>query len=250
MPTLVNLAGGTASTEMMGRSLVDVIGGAEHPDRTVFQQLSYENNHEMRAGVGAQCHVIYNVSPDTSWEVYRVDRDNMETEDLASDDEACTGTRHAVERWYDTEQVPVFHKEALLSARPAIAAPLDAQLGSSVKLLSVEAPKTARVGETVSLAWTFEATGRVAAGWKLFCHLESPTHAFVNCDHAPDWPFEWWKPGDFIHYTTQLALPPGPPGSYTLVTGMFRGAERANVTLKGAHVDKDEIAAAKIEVTP
>ena len=44
----------------------------------MFQQLSYEGNHEMRAGASRDCHVIYNVSPDTSWEVYRVDRDRDE----------------------------------------------------------------------------------------------------------------------------------------------------------------------------
>src|SRR4029078_8918369 len=74
LPTLVNLAGGAPAPDMMGRSLVDVLAGGEVP-RTVFQQLSYEGNHEMRAGVDARCHVIYNVSPDTSWEVYRIDRD-------------------------------------------------------------------------------------------------------------------------------------------------------------------------------
>jgi hypothetical protein len=54
---------------MMGRSLVDAPTGTDVP-RTIFQQLSYEGNHEMRAGVDAYCHVIYNASPDTSWEVY------------------------------------------------------------------------------------------------------------------------------------------------------------------------------------
>lgn len=102
LPTLVNLAGGQPTDDMMGRSLVDVLAGAERSG-IVFQQLSYENNHEMRGGADARCHVIYNVSPETSWEIYRIDRDPLETKDLADDrDSGCESIRSAVERWYDT----------------------------------------------------------------------------------------------------------------------------------------------------
>lgn len=105
LPTLVNLAGGVATDAMMGHSLVDVLAGAQH-DRVVFQQLSYENHHEMRAGADARCHVIYNVSPETSWEIYRIDRDPLEAEDLAGTSATgCDATRTAVERWYDTSTV-------------------------------------------------------------------------------------------------------------------------------------------------
>src|SRR5262249_36198605 len=99
LPTLVNLAGGAPTAEMEGRSLVDALVGADR-DRVVFQQLSYEGNHEMRAGASQRCHVIYNVSPDTSWEVYRLDRDPGETRDLAADEDECADTRRAVERWF------------------------------------------------------------------------------------------------------------------------------------------------------
>ena len=60
---------------------------------------------------------------------------------------ACAETRTAVEKWYDAEQVPAGAAEALLSARPAIASPLDADLGASVRLLAVEAPPAAHRGE-------------------------------------------------------------------------------------------------------
>src|SRR5262249_35776063 len=139
LPTLVNLAGGAATPDMMGRSLIDVLAGADLP-RTIFQQLSYEGNHEMRAGVDARCHVIYNVSPDTSWEVYRIDRDPLETRDLADDDEECADVRTQVAKWFDADQIPEGAAEALLPARPAIAAPLDAELGDAVRLLAVDAP--------------------------------------------------------------------------------------------------------------
>lgn len=106
LPTLVNLAGGQPAADMMGHSLVEVLAGAEQ-QRVVFQQLSYENNHEMRGGADARCHVIYNVSPETSWETYRIDRDPLEQADLADDsDSGCEATRRAVEEWHDASAVP------------------------------------------------------------------------------------------------------------------------------------------------
>jgi arylsulfatase A-like enzyme len=250
LPTLVNLAGGAATSEMMGTSLVGAITGHDR-DRVVFQQLSYEGNHEMRGGASRACHVIYNVSPDTSWEVYRVDRDPAETTDLAGDDEACAETRRAVERWFDAEQVPEGAAEALLPARPVIAAPLDADLGDAVRLLSVEAPRTVKPGEQVPLVWTFEARGTVAPGWKLFVHVEGPARSFLNGDHKPARPFEWWKPGQIIRYTTMLTVPRSAVrGSYTVNVGLYKGKARAKARAPRAAIDNNAVAATTFEVAP
>jgi arylsulfatase A-like enzyme len=258
LPTLVNLAGGAPTPDMMGRSLVDVLAGADVP-RTVFQQLSYEGHHEMRAGVDAHCHVIYNVSPDTSWEVYRTDRDPLETRDLAGDDDACKATRRAVEAWFDAGQVPAGAAEALLAGRPAIAAPLDAdfgadfgaELGASVRLLAVDAPPRVRPGESIPLTWTFEARGAVAPGWKMFVHLKGPNNVFLNGDHRPARPFEWWRPGQYIRYTTTVVVPrTAAPGHYTVWAGMFTSNRRAKVRAPRAKIVDDAIAATELEVTP
>ncbi|HEY4241028.1 MAG TPA: sulfatase-like hydrolase/transferase [Kofleriaceae bacterium] len=249
LPTLVNLAGGSPTPDMMGRSLVDVLAGKDLP-RTVFQQLSYEGNHEMRAGADAKCHVIYNMSPDPGWEVYRVDRDPMETRDL-SDSGECAETRSAVEKWVDQEQVPPGAAEALLTARPAIAAPLDVDFGDSVRLLAVDAPAHARAGDTVSLTWTFEARGKVGAGWRMFVHVEGRGQPFVNGDHRPARPFEWWQAGQFIRYTTTLTIPrSAPAGAYTVWAGMFRGTERAPAHAPHAQVKENSVAVATIEIGP
>ncbi|MCX5741797.1 MAG: sulfatase [Proteobacteria bacterium] len=249
LPTLANLAGGKPTTEMEGRSLVDALAGTDH-ERVVFQQLSYEGEHEMRGAASRACHVIYNVSPDTSWEVYRVDRDPMELHDLAGTDE-CADTRTALARWYDRDQVPAGAVEALLPARPAIATPLDADLGTTVRLLAVDTPPRARPGESIPITWTWEARGRVPPGWKVFAHLEHPSKFYVNGDHRPARPFEWWTAGQFIRYTTTLAIPVNAPrGTYRLMTGMFAGKGRAPARAPHATIENDAVAAATIEVSP
>ena len=95
--TIVNLAGGKPNPEMTGRSLVDALTG-EARDRVVLQQFSRPGAKELRGAASRDCHVIYNVFPDTSWEVYRIDRDPFELEDLSETDE-CATTRRALEAW-------------------------------------------------------------------------------------------------------------------------------------------------------
>ncbi|MGE5181256.1 MAG: sulfatase-like hydrolase/transferase [Acidobacteriota bacterium] len=252
MPTLVDLAGGQPNPDMEGRSLVDVLRGDPDRDRVIYQQLSYEGNHEMRAGASARCHVIYNVSPETSWESYRVDRDPMETEDLGDDaGEACAAARREVEHRYDLETVPPGAAEALLPVRPSVATPVEADLGDAVHLLGLDAPKTAHPGDTLQLTWTFEARGRVPPGWKMFVHVEGPGGTFVNGDHVPARPFEWWRAGQYIRYTTSVTLPrTAPAGHYTIKAGMFSGDKRAPVRAPVAHVDHDAVDVAALEVAP
>jgi hypothetical protein len=249
LPTLVNLAGGAPTTEMMGQSLIPALTGSDR-DRVIFQQLSYENNHEMRAGASRDCHVIYNMSPDTSWEVYRVDRDPMETEDLDGTGE-CSDSRDAVEHWIDTDSVPAGYADAKeLDTRPPVDHPLDVSLGG-VKLVGVTATPTVHRGDIVSLDWTFEIVEQPPPGWKVFVHVEGASKAFWTGDHQPPRPFEWIAPGRFVRYTTTLTIPrTAATGRYTIWTGLFRGNERAHVT--GAHVPvkDDAVAATSFEVAP
>jgi choline-sulfatase len=247
LPTLVNLAGGKPDSEMMGRSMVDAIAGSDR-DRVIYQQLSFENNNEKRGGADRQCHVIYNVSPDTSWEVYRVDRDPAESEDLAASDE-CAATRTAVERWHD--RPPPEAAAALLPSRPAITAPLDATIGPSVKLLECAAPKTVKPGESIDLQWTWEVLDTVDPGWKVFAHVEGPSNKLVvNGDHAPVRPFAWWQAGQFIRYTTTITLPRhAARGRYSIRTGLFKGNQRAEITAS-AKIDNNSIVCATFEVAP
>jgi arylsulfatase A-like enzyme len=254
LPTLANLAGAPATAEMMGHSLVDVLSGAPDVDRPVWQQLSYENNNEMRAAASARCHVIYDVSPVTGWELYRVDDDPMETRDEVDSPGPCADVREQFEHWYDATSIPAGATAALLPGRPAVEHPLDVDFGAEVRLLSVDLPPTARRGTSVTATWTFEARGTIEDGWKVFVHFEDPTdvHKRFTADHEPVRPFAWWKAGQFVRYTTTIAIPPdAAPGHYTLWTGLWRGTDR-----RPAHAPPDvriadnRAAAAILEVTP
>ena len=147
--------------------------------------------------------------------------------------------------------MPAGAAEALLPARPPIAAPLDADLGDDVRLLGALVPAQAKPGESVTVTWTFEAKRRVPAGWRLFVHVKGPSNTYINADHKPARPFEWWQPGQFIRYSTTITLPRHtPPGTYTVWVGMFRGHQRAPVRAPRVRVDNNALAAATFEVVP
>ena len=263
LPTLANLAGVPASppppwlTRVMGRSLVDILGGQVpgDADRVVFQQLSYENNNEMRAAVSQRCHVIYNVSPHTSWEVYRIDLDPGETRDVEGAPGPCAEVRDELARWHDASQIPEDAAEAVTTERPAVARPIAVDFGDEVRLIGVDAPATAKAGDTIDVTWTFEARGRLDGGWKVFAHVEQPGgRGRFSGDHEPAWPLAWWRAGTFVHYTRSITIPRATPaGTYPVWAGLWKGKQRrpARATPTGGaavEVGDDRAAVATIEV--
>ena len=252
MPTLANLAGAPPSTEMMGRSLLPWLAGADDDlERAVFQQLSFEGNNEQRGAATARCHVIYNVSPHTSWEIYDVERDPGETRDLSGAPGRCRSALTTFERWYDAAQIPPGAVEALLPGRPSLTAPpLDIDLGPEIRLLALEHPPQVRAGETFELTWTFEARGRLRGDWRVFAHFEDGRGGRFTADHAPVRPLAWWRRGQFIRYTITVAVPrTAAAGSYGLWTGMWRKQARRPIKAPpGVPVAQDRVRASSVEV--
>jgi hypothetical protein len=99
--------------------------------------------------------------------------------------------------------------------------------------------------------WTFEARAPVPPGWKMFVHVEAPNRAFLNGDHRPVRPFEWWRSGQFIRYTTTVVVPrTAQAGHYTVWAGMFEGNRRAKVSAPRAKIVDDAVAATELEISP
>ena len=252
LPTLANLAGARPVPGSQGRSLLDLIDGSAPPDKDgiVYQQLSYENHHEMRAAASQHCHVIYNISPSTSWEVYRVDRDPGEVHDLADDPGECAGVEQALAAWYDQSQVPPGAAAALLPGPPHLAHPLDVDLGHAARLLAVDLPRSpVAPGQSFPVTWTFQTRGPLPGGWRVFAHFEGPAGFRFQGDHEPARPPAWWRAGQFIRYTTQVTVPRGARlGRYQLWTGLFKGAARQPARSKLVQVVDDRARVGAIEV--
>jgi choline-sulfatase len=230
LPTLANVLGAEPTREMMGRSLVDVITGQHPPDedRWIFQQLSFENNNEMRGAANQHCHVIYNISPHTSWELYRIDIDPEQTRDVIDRPGPCKEAPAVLAHWYNHSKIPLDAAEALLEARPEIAAPLDVHFGPEVTLLAVDLPaEPVRRGQRIDVTYTFEAGGALSDAWKIFVHLTSNAGGYFQGDHEPARPFSWWREGQHLRYTRSIQVPRDtPPGEYEVWMGLFRGNQR------------------------
>ncbi|HMG54845.1 MAG TPA: hypothetical protein VK601_15210, partial [Kofleriaceae bacterium] len=124
----------------------------------------------------------------------------------------------------------------------------------AVRLLAVDAPGRARPGDAISLTWTFEARGAVAPGWRVFVHISGPGEAgraFINGDHRPVRPFEWWRAGQYIRYTTSVVIPrSAAPGHYVVWAGLFDAGRRARASAPRARIADDAVAVAELEVAP
>jgi hypothetical protein len=213
---------------MMGRSLVGLATGAHtDEDRNVFQQLSFENNNEMRGLITRRCHVIFNVSPLTSWEIYRIDDDPKETRDRVDSPGPCRRARETLATWYDSAQIPEGAMEALLPVRPEVAAPVDVDYGDEIRLLGVDLPREpVPPGGRFQITYTFEAHDSLRGGWNVFAHFNGPGNGHFKGDHAPVRPFAWWRSGQYIRYRVPVLVPArAKPGVYQLWTGIYQKAD-------------------------
>jgi arylsulfatase A-like enzyme len=257
LPTLANLAGASSDASMLGQSLVGVIDGSANRDaeRYVFQQLSYENNNEYRAAASSQCHILYNVSPNLSWELYRVDQDPMEERDIINSPGECSGARAALETWYDHSEIPEGAQEALLEGAPELSDGIAVDFAKAMRLTQLKIPSKVRRGESIELEYTWESLGTAPLGWKVFAHFESKTGARFTDDHEPPRPFSWWKSGQHIRYTRTLNISKTQkPGSYELWFGLYKRDERLAPVLSGKSsalpVKDRRLHLATVEVVP
>lgn len=87
-------------------------------------------------------------------------------------------------------------------------------------------PATAVPGEALSLTLYWQADGPTLRPYTVFNHLlNSGGELAAQSDNWPaqgQWPPTCWQPGEIISDRHQINLPPDlPPGSYTLVTGLY-----------------------------
>jgi len=245
LPTLANLAGAKPDAAMLGRSLLGEIAGlAGHPsdaNRAIFQEVSFEGPTERRAAVDQHFHLLYNMVPDNTWELYDLATDPHEERDVsgaASDD--ATRLREGLLGWIDASQFPPGTAEklatAILKARPTPQVATPADFGGKVRLLGYDLPVAeVRAGGAFDITYLFEALGALAGDWRLFVHLEGPTR--FQDDHYPvdgALPFSRWRRGQFIADARHVSVPPGTrPGDYTIFVGLWQ-PKKGNLAVANA----------------
>jgi arylsulfatase A-like enzyme len=229
LPTLANLAGAPASPEMSGRSLLPFMLGAEEDDRAVYQELSYEGPTERRGLVTRTHHLIHNMIPDGTFELYRVAEDPREERDVWGRDPAGAALAERLAAMIDAAQATGAAVE-VLPAPPRPALPARAELGDALRFLGADLPREARAGAEIDAVWYFETLGELDGRWKIFVHVEGPGR-FLG-DHDPG--LARWKPGQVVADRQRLRVG-DVPGEYTVYLGAFLGNQRLPVTNAGAH---------------
>lgn len=259
--TIADLLGITTPTQLVGLMGQSVLR-QRAADPMVWQQLSYENDNELRAVASERCHVIYSISPRVSWQAYDLTRDPQEAHDLAGDSAACAIERASLARFVDHAQVPAGATEALLQTPPATRT-MSLWMGDEIELIDVTMAPRAHVqrDRVLTVTWTFAAHGTPPPGYKIFVHAEGPGGRRLTGDHEPARPLAWWKDGQFIRYQSALTIPRDAPlGSYRVWIGAWRDDHRlplrnaprgaANSALAEIELRENRAAVASFSVVP
>jgi arylsulfatase A-like enzyme len=174
LPTLVNLVGGSPKPDMFGRSLLGEITGQAPPnaDRTIFQEVVFEGPTEIRSAVSKKWHLIFNMIPDNTLELYHLENDPEENQDVWGKVEAKKIHAELLS-WIDGARLPpeAFGQlaTALLDDKPTPAIAAETVFGDKVKLLGLDLSKNViRRGETMAITWYFQSLAQVRGRWKIF----------------------------------------------------------------------------------
>ena len=232
LPTLVNLAGGTATAQMDGQSLVAELGGAPKRDRAVFQQVEYEGPTDKRAAVDGKWHLIYNMRPSNTFELYDLHSDPAEAHDVWGEVDV-SNLQNELYAWIDMDDA-IDASPAMLSGPPRPQHEADATFGEAVRLLGWDqSHSAARPGEDMKFTWYFKSERPLEGQWKVFIHIHGPNGYRFLADHDPPLPVERWKPGSFVADSHSVTVPgDAPHGRYQVFLGLFRANERLPVRPK------------------
>ena len=228
LPTLANLAGAPAEPTMSGRSLLGLMaGGDDSEDRGIYQEVSYEGNHEKRALATRTRHLLYSISPVRSFELYDLAADPGELHDVWSTSVDARAIADRLGLLIEDVQAGAQPEGAVLSAPPSPRTPMDKSFGGAVTFLGADLPSEARAGGDVDFTWYFRSDRALAGGWKPFVHLQGPNDAYINLDHDPTVPVARWKPGQNIADRQTRHLDASvKPGEYTIYLGFFQRDQR------------------------
>ena len=262
LPTLINALGRPQSAEptLLGSSLLGLMLGqpAAEP-RKVYQEVWYEGPTSRKGVVTRDWHLIRNLVPDDTTELYDEKSDPEEEHDRAGEGlDAERALRIALAEWMDAAALPAgFHDkvEGNLSTAPL---PFQHKLGDSfsgwLTLEGADAPATAKAGDTFEVALLWHATGGAKGserdGWRVFTHVIAPDGRRLNLDHDPLeglYPLKRMREGQWVRDRVKVTLPPNwPRGPLHVDVGLWKSPERAPVS--GPDALDGAVRAATVEV--
>jgi choline-sulfatase len=268
VPTVLDALGVRAGDEptLQGVSRLGLMTGSAPDDGSgaIFQEVTYEGpsspltGTQRRAVVTRDWHLIRNVVPDATSELYHRSVDPDEEHDLAGVGEPTERELSAtLAAWMDEIALPAdFARKAAGNVQATPYAPsraLGDSLGGLVVVDGSDAPATpVKRGERFDLTIYLHAAQPIAPGWRLFAHVVAPGR-MINADHDPvegTMPLARLRAGTFVRDVIHVTLPPDwPAGTTTLRVGLWQGRERAKAV--GAHAAPDNaVEAAAVTVAP
>ncbi len=232
--------------QLLGQSLLPLLASptpAQSADgeRVVFQEVMYEGPTVRKALVTPRWHLIQNLIPDGTVELYDLQNDAQETQDRAAESGLKSTRRELLARlsaWLDDSAVPADFtarvEKFVTDQAPSLAQPLSARIGDCLEVVGSQlSASSLRRGASVQSTLVFRVRCRIPAGYRLFLHLRSPGGPFVNADH--DFldgivPAQHLPVGRFVRDEATIAIPMWfPPGPAQLQVGLFQRNERLPV---------------------
>jgi arylsulfatase A-like enzyme len=266
-PTLLNLLRAPDEPQLLGQSLVGLMLGGAEPDRAVFGEVEYEGPVVRKSVVSRGWHLIHNVVPDDTFELYHLTTDPAEAHDLyqgggagpASPTDQETRLRETLVAWMDETALPLHFAERVsgnVASSPfPVATRLDADIDGLLVLDGATLhTQVVRPGEAVDLEVVMHVPARMPPGWRLFTHVaaigpQGTVQRFLNADHEPVEgfvPLSRMRPGQYLRDRLRVTLPPGwPTGALEVRCGLWKGPVRAPVRGGG-----DFVVVARAEVRP
>ncbi|MSP61371.1 MAG: hypothetical protein EXR72_13700 [Myxococcales bacterium] len=267
-PSLLNLLRAPDEAQLFGRSFVDLMlppgTGTEtetetetNPERVVFGEVEYEGPVIRKSVATRDWHLIANVVPAHTFELYHIAEDPEEAHDLAGNGLAEeVRLRGALAAWMDESALPTDFAARVtgnLSPSPLpFASPIGAEIGGLLAIdgADVKSPLV-RPGDPAEVAVVMHPLKAIPAGWKMFTHFTAQNGRFINADHQPVEnfvPLQKLRPGQWARDRIRVQVPPGwPAGPLTVEIGLFKGGERAPVKSGG---DKVVVATLQVEPAP
>ncbi|MDB4967545.1 MAG: sulfatase [Myxococcales bacterium] len=268
LPTVLNAIGGKVDDEpsLLGTSRLGLIAGTTPDDKSgaIFQEVTYEGpsspytGTQRRAVVTHDWHLIRNVVPDGTRELYRRADDPDEEHDVSgtgeADENALTASLAA---WMDQIALPTdFARRATGNVQAQPFAPgraLGDSLGGMLIVDGVDAPGAPiKSGSAFDVSIYLHAAQPIPPGWRLFTHVVSGGR-MINADHEPvegTLPLQRMRTGSFVRDRIHVTVPRDwPAGPTQIRLGLWRGPERAKAA--GAHAAPDDaVDLATLIVTP